>query len=321
MNIIKKILLSITLLFFIWMLLSFENVATVPKTQYSFYHWKSTYNVQDSEKNPPKYVKVLDITFDGTLVFRKTLFKTKPTQSIVPVVYLDNPLWSKMRATTMVSKVLLALKEMPINYEEIQVDCDWTERTKERYFKFLKLLKVKSGERVSSTIRLHQVKYYRKTGVPPVDYGVLMYYNMSDFRDLETKNYILDLEVAKRYHYNFETYPLALNLALPLYSQATIIRFEEVIGIMEGVRKSSLNENFKRVKENKYTIVKTHYFRGRLLYAGDIVRVDEVSQELLYESISKLKKVMKQPKELIFYRWGNRSFYGDVFLSTLCEYW
>jgi len=91
-----------------------------------------------------------------------------------------------------------------------------------------------------------------------------MYYNMTNFKELETKNYILDLELAQRYHYNFERYPLPMDLALPLYAQTTIISFESVVGIIEGVRKKDL------------------------LYEGDRIRVDEVKIEDLQETIKKL---------------------------------
>ena len=311
----KKIFLAfVGLGIFLGLYFAFSNSF---KTTYSFYHWTSTYEVNASQKNPPKYVKVLDISFNETLILRKTSLKTKPIKSIVPVVYIDNPLWLKMKAKTMVKKVWTVLKKMPIFYDEIQVDCDWTDSTKASYFEFLKLLKEKSSKKTSATIRLHQVKYYTKTGVPPVDYGVLMYYNMSDFRDLKTKNYILDLEVAKRYHYNFKSYPLRLNLALPLYAQATIIRFGEVVGIIEGVRETALDDNFKMIENHQYEVLETHYLRGRLLYEGDVIRVDEVSKKLLTQTVSELSKVMKQPEEVIFYRWGNRAFYGDVFLDEL----
>ena len=291
------------------------------KVTYDFYHWKSSYAVEESA-TAPTYVKVLDISFSDTLVVRKTFFKTKPSKKIVPVIYLDNPLWIKMKASTMVKKVLSILKSMPLGeYEELQVDCDWTKSSKASYFEFLKLLGEQSRKKLSVTIRLHQVKYHTQTGVPPVAYGVLMYYNMSNFQDLETKNYILDLEVAKRYHYNFENYPLSLNLALPLYSQGTIIRFGEVVSIMEGVREQALNEHFKKIREHLFEVTKTHYFQKRLLYKGDQIRVDEVSKALLLESIKSLREIMKQPKEIIFYRWGNLDFYGRESLDELVDEW
>ncbi|CAA6826560.1 MAG: FIG00387823: hypothetical protein [uncultured Sulfurovum sp.] len=298
----------------------YYSVSFAVQTRYDFYHWTFKYEVEEAQLSP-RYIKVLDISFNTNLDIRRTLFKTQPTKMLVPVIYIDNPLWSKMKAETMVKKVLKALETMPISYREIQVDCDWTDSTKASYFDFLKLLKKESIKKISATIRLHQVKYYTQTGVPPVDYGVLMYYNMSDFKDLKTKNYILDLELAQRYHYNFDDYPLRLNLALPLYSQGTIIRFEEVVGIIEGIRENALNEYFKKVKNHYYKITKTHYFKGRLLYEGDLIRIDEVSKKVLEESLWRLKKVMPKPEEIVFYRWGNRALYGEEFFKKLIEKW
>ena len=287
------------------------------KTTYNFYHWTSNYQIQAKEKNPPKYIKVLDISYRRTLEVHLTNFKTKPQKNIVPIIYLDNSIWSKMRSTTMVKKVLQALKKIPINYHEIQVDCDWTNSSKNSYFQFLKALKKDSSKKLSATIRLHQVKYHQQTGVPPVDYGVLMYYNMSDFKDIETKNYILDLEVAKEYHYNFKTYPLPLNLALPLYAQGTIIRFSKVVGLVAGLRERQLDNTFQKIAEHRYRVTKTHYLNKHLFYEDDIVRVDEVSIDLLRKAIEALEKVMPQPKEIIFYRWGNREFYDEKELKSL----
>ena len=292
------------------------------KPTYTFYHWTSSYKVDVNESHPPRYIKVLDIAYNSSFAFKKTSFQTLPLHEIVPVIYMDNSVWKKMKSSTMVRKVLDALNKMPLkNYNEIQVDCDWTERSKKSYFKFLKLLKEQSVKKISATIRLHQVKYHKKTGVPPVDYGVLMYYNMSDFKDIETKNYILDLELAKQYHYNFDSYPLALNLALPLYSQATIIRFSKVVGLMDGVREEELDSHFKKLKEHLYVVEKTHYFKERLFYKGDKVRVDEVSIKMLQEAIDALKSVMKKPKEVIFYRWGNREYYEREKLKSVVGSW
>jgi len=307
MNMVMKILIFVTLVGVTSLLYFYSKVPT--PISYDFYHWRTIYNVENTT-TAPRYVKVLDITYGKTLALKKTLFKSVPAHFIVPVIYIDNPLWEEMKAFSMASKVLNALKNMPIKYDEIQIDCDWTPKSKKRYFKFLKLLKEQSSKKISATIRLHQVKYHKRTGVPPVDYGVLMYYNMSDFRDLETKNYILDLELAKRYHYNFESYPLMLNLALPLYAQATIIRFSKVVGVIEGLREKELNSsNFKKIKNHLYEVQMRHYFKGRLFYKGDRVRVDEVSLKMLEQSILSLKVVMKKPKEVIFYRWGNKEEY------------
>ena len=315
----KIILIYIPIMAFAY--LGFKISFPSSPISYNFYHWKQRYSVESNETNSPQYVKVLDISYEQGLKVFKTIFRTK-IKEITPVIYLSNSLFLNTRASTLLKKVLKNLDELPlIEYHEIQVDCDWTGKTQKRYFEFLKLLKKETDKKISATIRLHQVKYYKKTGVPPVDYGVLMYYNMSDFRDRETKNYILDLDIAKRYHYNFDTYPLALNLALPLYSQATLIRFSKVIGFMEGVRVQELNNNFRQIEDNLYEVTKTHYFKKKLLYEEDEIRIDEVSLEDLRKTIESLQQVMKRPKEIIFYRWGNREFYGDKKLNGLLQLW
>ncbi|CAA6809734.1 MAG: FIG00387823: hypothetical protein [uncultured Sulfurovum sp.] len=290
-------------------------------TQYAFYHWKQSYT--NSENTEPKYIKVMDIAYENEVKIHFTQFINKAKKKIVPVIYIDNPVFKHENAEAFAKKIFTLLKQKSknsFNYNEVQIDCDWTESTKKPYFSFLKTFKKLSQITLSTTIRLHQIKYHKRTGVPPVDKGVLMYYNMSDFKDLETKNYILDLELAKKYHYNFDSYLLKLDLALPLYAQANIIRLGEVVRIIEGIRKKDLNMYFHALKNNHYEITKTHYFHKRLLYKGDVLRIDEVSIEDLQQAINNLKTVMKQPEEIIFYRWGNRGFYGEEHLKEVAKW-
>jgi hypothetical protein len=312
----KNILISILLITAIVFIYFYQN--SVAKSHLHFYHWQQNYTVNSTEQ--PKYIKVLDISYRQKPILHKTVFSSKPHQKIVPVVYIDNPLFKHHQQRDFAHKVYAMLKELAddnFEFDEVQIDCDWSETTRKIYFDFLKVFKSISKKKVSITIRLHQVKYHKRTGVPPVDKGVLMYYNMANFKDLETKNYILDLALAKKYHHNFDNYPLPLDLALPLYAQATIIRFEAVVGIIEGVRKKDLNQHFKPLKQNHYEVTKTHYFKKRLLYEGDTIRVDEVSINDLQEAISNLKEVMQQPKEIILYRWGNRQEYSQRELESL----
>jgi len=128
-----------------------------------------------------------------------------------------------------------------------------------------------------------------------------MFYNMSDFLDIKTKNYILDLEEAKKYLVNFDKYPLKLDLALPLYSQATVIRYDKVVKLIEGVTKKDMDEKFAHIKENRYRVLKTNYLKGSLVYEGDIVRVDEVDFKQLKKALDMLSFC---PKKIIFFRYG-----------------
>ena len=211
----KKVLI---LLSFIFLIISTIFIMKNKKSQdltISFYSWENSFN--QKEITEKLYIKVLDIAYSTKLEIIKSNLQEKP-KDFIPVVYITNETMQNVDFSLISSAIIQGLK----NYEfkELQIDCDWSNSTQSNYFKLLEDLKTKLNKTLSATIRLHQIKYYTKTGVPNVDYGVLMYYNMSNITDINTKNSILDNDIAKKYHYNFENYKLKLKLALPLYSQA-----------------------------------------------------------------------------------------------------
>jgi hypothetical protein len=189
-----------------------------------------------------------------------------------------------------------------LDFKEVQIDCDWSDSTQSNYFKLLEDLKTKLNKTISATIRLHQIKYYVKTGIPPVDYGVLMYYNMSNITDINTKNSILDNEIAKKYHYNFDSYKLKLKLALPLYSQAIQFRENKALSIFEGVEKNDFDSNFIEISPNLYKVLNSTYFKGRYIYKDDIFRFENVKKEDLKIALEDFMNLTKNRfEEIIFY--------------------
>ncbi len=54
-------------------------------------------------------------------------------------------------------------------------------RQPRRVLRAARAVREQSGLPLSSTIRLHQIKYRERTGVPPVERGMLMFYNMGQF--------------------------------------------------------------------------------------------------------------------------------------------
>jgi len=168
--------------------------------------------------------------------------------------------------------------------KEIQLDCDWTEKTKEKYFNFtndFKLHCVQENISVSATIRLHQVKYFEMTGVPPVDRGSLMFYNMSSVADLATKNSIFNEEIARKYLVNFDRYPLKLDVILPAFSWGVLFRNNKINGIINDVKIEELsnNENIELLKSNLYRVVKNIFFHERYLKKNDQIRIEEITPE------------------------------------------
>lgn len=294
----KKLLIFITVL-----LLTISLIFTLKKENrnfnFSYYFWENNYNLEQ-DTNDKLYIKVLDIKYSNKLEIIETNFIKSAPKDFIPVVFITNKTLQNLDYKVISDQIINLVKKF--NFNEIQIDCDWSDSTKNNYFLLLKELKNNLNKNISSTIRLHQIKYFNKTGVPPVDYGVLMYYNMSSLGDFNTKNYILDNNEAKKYHYNFENYPLKLKLALPLYSQAVQFRDKKAINLFENVEQIDFNEEFEKLDKNKYKVLKSHYFKGKYIYEGDILRFENVNEKELKIAFDDFFELSKNSfDEVIFY--------------------
>ena len=293
----KKVLI---LLSFIFLIVSTIFIMKNEKSQdltISFYSWENSFN--QKEITEKLYIKVLDIAYSTKLEIIKSNLQEKP-KDFIPVVYITNETMQNVDFSLISNAIIQGLK----NYEfkELQIDCDWSNSTQSNYFKLLEDLKTKLNKTLSATIRLHQIKYYTKTGVPNVDYGVLMYYNMSNITDINTKNSILDNDIAKKYHYNFENYKLKLKLALPLYSQAILFRENKALSIFEGVEKNDFDANFIEISPNLYKVLNSTYFKGRYIYKDDVFRFEDVKKEDLKIALEDFMNLTKNRfDEIIFY--------------------
>ena len=295
----KKILILLSILFLIVSIVFIQTQKSKPLIS-SFYHWENTYNQKDSKEK--LYIKVLDIAYSTKMEAINTKFLTKPKKTFVPVVYITNETMKNIDYSLISNLIIKNLKTNNFAFDELQIDCDCSDSSKSNYFKLLEDLKSKLNKTLSATIRLHQIKYYSKTGIPPVDYGVLMYYNMSSIGDFNTKNSILDNEIAKKYHYNFDTYKLKLKLALPLYSQAIQFRDNKALEIFEGIEQKDFDENFKTIDNNKYEVINSTYFQGRYIYKGDIFRFEDSNEEDIKTALDDFFDISSNSfNEVIFY--------------------
>jgi hypothetical protein len=115
---------------------------------------------------------------------------------------------------------------------EIQLDCDWTESTKESYQKLCQLVKTELATRniqLSLTIRLHQMQ----ETPPPADRGVLMLYNTGALKNPNTNNSILDIEDIKPY-LRKTTYPIPLDYAYPVFSWGVKFNRNKFVSIVSS---------------------------------------------------------------------------------------
>ena len=293
----KKIVILISLILVFALIVFSYNKTQTKDIQISFYSWENSFEEQNI--NEKLYIKVLDINFSTKLELLKTNLKETP-KDFIPVIYITNETMKNVDYSLVSKAILETLKNY--KFDEIQIDCDWSLSTRSNYFNLLEDLKEKLNKKISATIRLHQIKYYTKTGIPPVDYGVLMYYNMSNIGDFNTKNSILDNEIAKKYHYNFDVYPLKLKLALPLYSQAIQFREEKAISLFEGVEEKDFNNDFEKLENNRYKVLNSHYFKGRYIYKDDIFRLENSNEQDIKIALKDFLDLSKNRyDEVIFY--------------------
>jgi hypothetical protein len=210
--------------------------------QRAFYYWKSVFrnNVYEQQRMRETnagilYVKFFDVDWNYAqqrlFPLAQIQFADTPARSfqIIPVIFITNRslLHADSAMLPELAKNIASLAEKICaqngiaSVAELQIDCDWSDKTRDKYFYLLELIKQQpyvKGKQLSATIRLHQVKFKNVTGVPPVDKGLLMLYNMGNLKELSTTNSILDENELKSYTAGLDNYTLPLDMALPLFS-------------------------------------------------------------------------------------------------------
>lgn len=291
----------------------------------SFYYWKSVLKLSDAEKQRLEdlhiktlYVKFFDVSWNETsntaipvAALQATNFKLPKGIAVIPVVFITNECIQKIDSSAMAGlaanvytliKVIRNTSNLPNNAgdNEIQIDCDWTASTKTKYFKLLDMLSNYASSdssashcSISCTIRLHQIKYSAKTGVPPVKKGLLMCYNMGNLKNLITKNSILETGELKKYLGNLASYPLALDVALPLFEWKVLFRNNIYSGLIENLPDSYFNNSFALQKENRLEILKDTLLQGYTFKKGDIIRNEKSDYTEVLSAAGEVSKRLK----------------------------
>ncbi len=312
----------------------------------SIYYWKTVFqldstDIQFMQKHDIRhiYLRMFDVvTNDNELI---TGNKTIPAASVMFLKYWDyNPLdeITDLKITPTVYITLDALKAEQGNEDklaekivkrvsnmasynsiseyvtEFQLDCDWTESTRNSYFELCRNVKDKIEAdslnwKLSSTIRLHQLNQT----APPVDSGVLMLYNTGNIKNPDSHNSILDVADVKPYLKKLAAYPLHLDCAYPSYSWNLIYRNNQFLGIFrDDINKipgASLQTDSNKIRVSTDTIIS-----GKLLQTGDIIRVESSPFNTISQVKSLVDKELKNlPHSNILYHFdsSNLSQYSD----------
>jgi hypothetical protein len=215
---------------------------------------------------------------------------------VIPTVFIENEVFLTTSATdldSLASNVVFLInkyqRERFKNYStrEIQIDCDWTQKTKDNYFVFLQSIKKISGKTTSCTLRLYPYKYKDKMGIPPADKAILMCYNLTSPLK-PNQNSIQDNTELKAYLKDVDPYPLHLDIALPIFSWMQIYQNGQFMGIVSP--DENIKEYLKPVGSMWYEVEKDLELQGFLLRKGDQAKIEEVTVNQIKQSISLLKK-------------------------------
>ena len=295
----------------------------------SFYHWKTAYDPgpasQDALRrlgSPRLYLRFFDVTSEGSydspaFPTATAIFLSPPELPVVPVVFIDQSIlrraeWSSHtvpRQPELGTRIVRRVEEMIRQNnltpaKELQLDCDWTQSTREDFFSLLVEAKkaLPADWALSVTLRLSQYRDFADTGVPPADRVALMLYNMGQLREFGDHNSILDPVVAAGY-LKPVGYPLPLDVALPLFSWGVVFdRNHEYRGLARELP-PNLNDPqaFSRETPMLYKALADTRWSGNILHEGDYLRLERTVPKDLEVTAALAAKVLGHVDNVIFY--------------------
>ncbi len=274
----------------------------------AFFYWRTVFALSAAERAvlaeqrvERLYVRFFDVARDdpasapvplARLVFREPV---PVGVEVVPVVYLKNEVFaSPLDVAELAAKVwgLVAATAAGggVRVAELQLDCDWTDGTREAFFAFCRTLDEATDVELTATIRLHQVKYRQRTGVPPVERGTLMFYNVGRITADAGPSSIFNAADAGRYTAALAAYPLPLDVALPVFSWLVHGRAGRVVGLVEKTAAADLAASpfLRRVEDGRWQAVEAAYFRGTYLKAGDTLTLEAATPAVAREAAALL---------------------------------
>ncbi len=321
----------------------------------SFYYWKNTLSKADfdtsflSTLNIKKmYIKLFDVGFregEGIVpvsMLIGDLSVIPATIENIPTVFVTNEAFLKIEKTgveALAEKVFMkvqsyyatidtssrlsrdvSVKSRFSAVKELQIDCDWSEKTREKYFDFLKKLKtlMPPSVKLSVTIRLHQVKYRTKTGVPPVDKGMLMMYNVLNPTEYTDRNSIFDAKEVTSYLKKQKVYPLPLDVALPLFSWGITYRRNKFFQLINGLTRAEAEKAPWLEKANDFymfstdTVIQNHYFRN-----GDLLKIEDVHPSVFSTSLALARPVISNDTLNVSFFHYDSKLINEIKISTI----
>lgn len=292
---------------------------------YSFYYWRTHLSLNAIEKtalnkatSPYIYTRFFDIEkVDGkfqpvAVITKDQTFETN--KEVIPVVFIKNDVFYDItldEINFLAQNITTLIKKKQIEFgfkvsTQIQIDCDWTAGTNKEYFAFLQKLKEFSKKEITCTLRLHQVKNSKLSGIPPVPKVFLMCYSTSSPLENSTKNSILDFPTLKAYLKNIDLYPLEIEIALPIYSWGIVTNHLGKHKLINALSVEDLkNVNFKKISDTEVEVIKDGFYFGNYLNKGFNLKVEENSEDQLNQVKKFLNKKLSG-YSIVYYHLDSR---------------
>ena len=255
----------------------------------SVYFWRTELRLDSTEQaflhtyNISKvYCRYFDVVMDGNLPMPNatiTFIDQQPTGvEFVPTIYITEDCMHQRHeglAKKLVNRIMQMNETNGIrDVKEIQIDCDYTDRSRKTYYAFLEEIRKEIPNlTLSTTISLHQLQMK----APPADYGVLMLYNTGDPRNFEERNPILDQRDVQPYAQYLAGFSLPMAAAYPVYRwqrQIGGVRIEHTVEADEILSVKELVE--QKRPELRHSIVIYH------LDEENIKRYNQETYEAIY---------------------------------------
>lgn len=323
------------------MLASCHRNRTVERPVPSVYYWRTVLTLDSTELDflarhhvGRMYVRYFDVVVrehrlmpNATIVFHDTI---PGNIEVIPTVFIaENCLRNNIDSVSelLVNRIVQMNEthDLPLP-RQVQIDCDWTERSQETYYAFLRHTRQLLAERgigLSATIRLHQLAMTP----PPVDEGTLMVYNTGDATRGGDHNPILDYRDVQPYLRYLAKYDLPLCAAYPVFGWQLLFNKEQFKAILrsEDLADTTL---FKPLSQGEYLVLQSRDVpllndsdnNITWLSAGDHVRVwQPSSSEVLRVARALNERRPDINSQVIIYHLDNRYLkqYETKFYETI----
>lgn len=275
----------------------------------SVFRWRNSYWLEGGEQQAIErngiqrvYMKLLDIDWNSAHGAHPVSSVRVPYQwrsyyhdsgawtdrvELVPSIYITNNTFLKIgdaEVDELARNLLRKLRmECPAKIHGVMLDCDWTAKTKAKFFRLTRIMNDSLDVPLTATIRLHQYAQPKKTGVPPADRGMLMPYNVGRITEPGNVNSIFDRATAEPYFASSKPYPLPLDIGLPAFSWGVQFRKGAFVGILHetqvqqamhaGLLSGETYGTLQVVNEDQRVMPELH--------VGDVIRVEQMTPDVI----------------------------------------